>query len=91
MLDYNYLYVRYLYIHFNYVLVIKNKDKISTNLEKTGKTSDVGYSFSHGRSVIPLHFTSRDQNASRFLNSLFSPQMVERNHTESSQSKCNFN
>lgn len=68
---------------------MKNKHKISTNLDRTNKNTEIGVSFSNSRSLIPLQFTSRDQElrAHKILSTFKSPQVDEMQYQPSPQSK----
>lgn len=68
---------------------MKNKHKISTNLERTNKNTEIGVSFNNSRSLIPLQFTSRDQElrAHKILSTFKSPQVDQMQYQPSPQSK----
>lgn len=67
----------------------KKMDKASTRLEKSGKTSEIGYSFSNARSLIPLHFSSKDEElrAKKLLSTFLSPAIKEQHEDYTSHGK----
>ena len=70
-----------------------NMDKESTHLEKSGKNSEIGCSFSNARSLVPLHFSSKDEElrTKKLLSTFLSPSFKKQQEDYFPNGKINFN